>query len=56
MLPAVLVTGIICFALGWVYKDYRWTNAAKNGKIMVVDGDMYKVKRHSETSGGSVEE
>jgi len=56
MLPAVLVTGIICFALGWVFKDLKWVKAAKTGKIMVVDGDMYKVKSFTETQGGSVEE
>lgn len=55
MLPAIAITAIIAFALGWVFKDYRWTSAAKNGKIMVVDGDMYKVKQHTETHGGSVE-
>lgn len=50
MLPAIIVTAILAFALGWVFKDYKWTRAAKTGKIMVVDGDMYKVKTYAEKS------
>jgi hypothetical protein len=55
LLIAILLGGL-CFAAGWVLKDYKWTSAAKKGKVMVVDGDLYDVKRHTETHGGSVEE
>jgi len=46
MLPAIAITAIIAFALGWVFKDYKWTKAAKTGKVMVVDGDLYDVTKH----------
>jgi len=56
MIPAIAITAILAFLLGWTFKDYKWTKAAKTGKVMVVDGDLYDVKRHTETHGGSVEE
>lgn len=48
MLPAIALTAIIAFLLGWTLKDYRWTKASKNGKVVVVDGNMYKVKPYVE--------
>lgn len=48
MLPAIALTAIIAFLLGWTLKDYRWTKASKTGKIVVVDGNMYKVKPYAE--------
>ncbi len=56
ILPGLIIAGIIGFVMGWVFKDYKWTKAAKTGKVMVVDGDLYDVKRHPETNGGTVEE
>jgi len=56
MLPAIILTAIVAFIGGWVLKDQKWVSAAKKGKIMVVDGNMYKVKQYTETHGGSVEE
>jgi len=56
MVAGIALAAILAFLAGWVFKDYKWTKAAKTGKVMVVDGDMYKVTRYSETSGGSVEE
>ncbi len=55
ILVGIILLGL-AFFLGWFCKDYKWTKAARTGKIMVVDGDMYKVKRYTETHGGSVEE
>jgi hypothetical protein len=55
MLPAILLSSIVGFFMGWIFKDYRWANAAKKGKIMVVDGDMYKVTQYTDTHGGTVE-
>lgn len=49
MLPAIALTAILAFLLGWTLKDYRWTKASKTGKIVVVNGDMYKVKPYVET-------
>lgn len=56
MLPAILISSMFGFFAGWIFKDYRWANAAKKGKIMVVDGDMYKVSQYTDTRGGAVEE
>jgi len=52
MLPAALILGGLCFAIGWIFKDYRWTKAANTGKVMVVDGIMYKVKKYIEPNEG----
>lgn len=55
LIGAIAIAGI-AFAAGWILKDFKWVKAAKTGKVMVVDGDLYKVKPYSETHGGSVEE
>jgi hypothetical protein len=55
MLPAIFITVIISFFIGWFSKDYKWINAANKGKVMVVNGDLYDVRRHTESHEGSVE-
>ena len=55
MIPIIVLITICGFAMGWAFCSYSWAKAAKNGKIKVVDGEMYKVKMHSDTHGGSVE-
>lgn len=55
MILGAALIAILAFILGWYLKDYKWVKAAKKDKIMVVDGNMYKVKQYAENSGGSVE-
>ncbi len=55
MIVGIIIVGCLAFPLGCYYEKYRWARAAKKDKIMVVDGDMYKVKQYAENSGGSVE-
>ncbi len=56
MIVGVIIVGILFFPLGCYYEKWRWARAAKNKKIMVVDGKMYKVKEFVENHGGTVEE
>jgi hypothetical protein len=30
--------------IGWIWRDHKWTKAAKTKKIICVDGVFYKVR------------
>lgn len=49
-------TLLIGFVVGLVWERYRWVRAAKNSKVIEVDGDIYSAKKVADTFGGSVEE
>ena len=55
MIIPIIVVAMLSFHLGWSLKDYIWVSASKHRKVMVVDGNLYKVKPYSETTGGSME-
>ena len=43
----LLIGGLV----GWVSCNYKWARSAKNKKVMVVDGRMYRVHRFKEEDG-----
>jgi hypothetical protein len=43
MLIYFLIAILMGIVIGWAWKDYKWTKAAKTKKVVCVDGIFYKV-------------
>jgi TM2 domain-containing membrane protein YozV len=46
-----IMIGVICLIWGAVWERYRWVKAAKNDKVIAVEGNLYRVTKTSENAG-----
>jgi len=51
----IILIVIISVWAGMMFERSKWAQAGRNGTVRTWDGILYKVKRISDSSGGSVE-
>lgn len=51
MIITIIMLMIISVIGGTVWERYRWVKAAKNNKVIAVEGNLYKVTKTSENAG-----
>jgi len=51
MTITVILIGVACLIWGAVWERYRWVKAAKNNKVIAVEGNLYRVTKTGENAG-----
>ena len=45
MIPGAAACLLVGFLVAWIWRDHKWTKAAKKKEVMVVNGQTYVVKK-----------